>query len=142
MSRILYITPTGKANNHTSANTYLTFYALGIELRARLISTQLFLINCTRPKKLQNHIATNSYWIRALRKSIRNHNSSINKLRFLFAEESGLIKRSDTVNVIRTTKQDGDILVPIFLIDTAPRSRYSDRTEPHASSCRSHVGQQ
>ena len=133
MSHLLYITPVGKANKHTCSDTSLTLYSLRIELRAWLISKQLAFISRLRPKKFRNHVINHSYWIRLLRRSIRKHQKSLNRLRLRLAKESGLATPSDNVRVIRTTRQDGDTLVPIFLLDTSPSSEYSDRTEPYSS---------
>lgn len=134
MSTLLYISPTGKANNYNVRDTRVTIYLLGIETRARLIRLQLSCISHLRPQKFRKHVIDHSHWMSLLRRAIRKHHRSVNKLRFLFAEESELSRRPESVHVIRTTRQDGDILVPIWILDTNPRSPFSDRTEPYLSS--------
>lgn len=134
MSRLLYITPTGKANNHTRQDILLTLRTLAIEARARLIKKQLSLISRIHPQKLENHIINHSIWIRLLRNSIEHHHRAVNKLRFRLAKESGFLEQTDIADVIRTTRQDGDILVPVFLLSTRSSSEFSERTEPHSST--------
>lgn len=134
MNRLLYISPTGKANDYSLKHKRLTTYSRAIELRAHLINAQLTIITHIHPKKLRNYLVNHrSIWIRLLRRSIRKHRSSVNKLRYLYAEESGLVDHKDTVTVIRSFRQDGDILVPVFILETQALSEYEFRTEPHSS---------
>jgi len=122
----LTVTPLFKENNWTGHDVILYLSLLPIELRARIILTQLSFINHIRPKKFKNHVIQHSVYIRLLRRSIRHHHRDINLFRKQLALNLLSDREKETLNVIRTTRQDGDILVPVFIIDTpaqAPTSK-------------------